>query len=226
MMVCSVRRRPAAMAARPAGVRIVAISAGDAFDDAEMAQTGELSGEGCRRALGDPQQEVSAAEAGDVEAGTLQGGEQGPFVAAEKVEALDVAAFDGTGLGETVERPDASREVVQTGEVFEIAAVRASGPATGTSRSRMFHEILWRSRVRRQPAAGIYGDSAARQLPTASSYTTPGGHDLYRVLSQSHPEHVFRPLSPSVWRQYGYQSVANSGWFERTCGGCSGLQKS
>jgi len=54
---------------------IVAISAGDAFDDAEMAQTSELSGEGCRRALGDPQQEVGAAEAGDVEAWTLQGRE-------------------------------------------------------------------------------------------------------------------------------------------------------
>jgi len=26
-------------------------------------------------------------------------------------------------LGETVERPDASREVVQTGEVFEIATI-------------------------------------------------------------------------------------------------------
>jgi hypothetical protein len=39
-MVCSVRRRPAAMAARP----MVAIGAEDAFDDAEMAQTGELSG--------------------------------------------------------------------------------------------------------------------------------------------------------------------------------------
>ena len=70
------------------------------------------------------------------------------------------------------------------------------------------------------------GIAAARQLPTASSYITPGGHDLYRVLSQSHPEHVFRPLSPSVWLQYRYQLVANSGWFERTCGGCSGLQKS
>ena len=34
---------------------IVAIGASDAFDDAEMAQTGELSSEGCRRALGDPQ---------------------------------------------------------------------------------------------------------------------------------------------------------------------------
>ena len=53
------------------------------------------------------------------------GGEQGLFGVAEKVEALEVSAFDRTGLGETVERPDASREVVQTGEVFEVAAIAA-----------------------------------------------------------------------------------------------------
>src|SRR5207244_7859289 len=67
--------------------------------------------------------EVGAAEAGDVEAGTLQGRKQGLLGAAEKVETPEVAAIDGTGLGETVERPDAGREVVQTGEVLEVAAV-------------------------------------------------------------------------------------------------------
>jgi hypothetical protein len=33
---------------------IVAIGAGDAFDDVELAQAGEMSGEGGGRALGDP----------------------------------------------------------------------------------------------------------------------------------------------------------------------------
>ena len=51
---------------------IVAIGAGDAFDDAEVAQAGELPGEGGGRALGDERPEVGAAQAGDVEAGTLQ----------------------------------------------------------------------------------------------------------------------------------------------------------
>ena len=32
---------------------VIAIGADDAFDDTELAQTGELSGEGGRRALGD-----------------------------------------------------------------------------------------------------------------------------------------------------------------------------
>src|SRR4029077_20317287 len=67
--------------------------------------------------------EVGAAQAGDVEAGTLQGREQALLDAAEKIEALEIAPFDGTRLGEPVERADAGREIVQTGEVFEITAV-------------------------------------------------------------------------------------------------------
>jgi len=90
--------------AASAGV-IVAIGADDTLDDAKMAQTGELSGESGGRALAEEGQQIGAAEAGDIEAGTLQGGEQGLFGAAEKVEALEVAAVDWPGLGETVERP-------------------------------------------------------------------------------------------------------------------------
>src|SRR5207237_8762152 len=93
------------------------------FDDAELGPTGELSGEGGGRAVGEQRPEVGAAQAGDVEARTLQGGEQALFDAAEKIEALEIAPFDGTRLGEPVERADAGREIVQTGEVFEITAV-------------------------------------------------------------------------------------------------------
>src|SRR5215813_8654012 len=49
---------------------------------------------------------------------------------AEEVEASDGAAFDEARLGETVERSDASREVVQTGEVFEVAAVATEQDVT------------------------------------------------------------------------------------------------
>src|ERR1700687_2983990 len=55
--------------------------------------------------------------------GGAQGREQALFDAAEKIEALEIAPFDGTRLGEPVERADAGREIVQTGEVFEITAV-------------------------------------------------------------------------------------------------------
>ena len=65
---------------------IVAIGAGDAFDDMELAQTGELSGEGGGRTLGECWQEVGAAEAGDIESGTLEGRKQGLFGVAEEVE--------------------------------------------------------------------------------------------------------------------------------------------
>src|SRR6516164_4405971 len=42
---------------------------------------------------------------------------------AEEIETSEGAAVDGTRLGETVERSDAGGEVVETGEVFEVAAV-------------------------------------------------------------------------------------------------------
>jgi hypothetical protein len=51
---------------------VVALGASEAFfDDAELAQTGEGGG----RALGEQRPEVGAAQAGDVEAGMLQGRE-------------------------------------------------------------------------------------------------------------------------------------------------------
>src|SRR5215472_14452591 len=45
--------------------KIVAIGAGDAFDDAEVAQASELPGEGSGSTLAKHWQEVGAAEAGD-----------------------------------------------------------------------------------------------------------------------------------------------------------------
>ena len=80
--------------------------------------------------MDDEGEEVGAAEAADVEAGTVQGGKQGLLGTAEEVETLDDAAFDGTGLRKTVERSDASREVVETGEVFEVAAVATEQDVT------------------------------------------------------------------------------------------------
>jgi hypothetical protein len=44
---------------------VVAIGAGNAFDDANVAQAGELSGEGGRGALGEQWSKVGAAEASD-----------------------------------------------------------------------------------------------------------------------------------------------------------------
>src|SRR6516225_6463820 len=82
------------------------------------------------RVAGEEWEEVGAPEAGDIESGTLQGRKQGLFGVAEEVEPPDAAAFDRVRLGETVERPDTGREVVQTGEVFEVAAVAAEQDVT------------------------------------------------------------------------------------------------
>src|SRR5262249_36599184 len=45
------------------------------------------------------------------------------FGVAEEIETSEGAAVDGTRLGGTVERSDAGGEVVETGEVFAVAAV-------------------------------------------------------------------------------------------------------
>jgi len=71
---------------------VVAVGASDLFDDTELAQTGELSGKGGGRALGEQRPQVGAAQAGNVEARTLQGREQGLFDAAEKIEALEIGS--------------------------------------------------------------------------------------------------------------------------------------
>src|SRR6516164_2043163 len=89
---------------------LVSVSASDAFDDVQSAQAGELSGEGSGRALAEQRQEISAAEAGDVEGGPLQGREQGLLDAVEEIEPSDIAAVDGTRLGEAVEGSDPSEK--------------------------------------------------------------------------------------------------------------------
>ena len=89
-----------------------------------------MSGQGGGRAFGKQWQKVGAAEAGDVEARTLQGGKQGLFNAAEKVQPPDVTAVNGAGLGEAVEGADAGREVIQTGEVLKVAAVTTAQDVT------------------------------------------------------------------------------------------------
>ena len=53
---------------------VIAIGAGDTFDDPELAQAGQVSSEGGGRALGEEWQEVGAAEAGDVVGGAVCSG--------------------------------------------------------------------------------------------------------------------------------------------------------
>ena len=83
--------------------------------------------------MAEQRQEVGAAEAGEVEGGALEGCEQSLFGAAEKVEPSDVAAVEGTGLGEAVKGANAGREVIETGEIFEVAAVAAAEDLTQVS---------------------------------------------------------------------------------------------
>ena len=75
--------------------------------------------------MADQRKEVGAADADDVEAGTVQRGEQDLFGVTEEVGAFDGRAVDRARLGEMVERPDAGGEVIEAGEIFEVTAIAA-----------------------------------------------------------------------------------------------------
>ena len=115
---------------------VVAIGAGDALDDTEFAQAGEVSGEGGGGARGEQWQEIGAAKAGDVEGGTLQGGKQGLFGVAEEIETSEGAAVDGTGLGDTVEGADASGLGLRRPDCLSEAGQREEQKAALIAQSR------------------------------------------------------------------------------------------
>ena len=97
---------------------VVAVGASDAFDDAELAQTGELSGEGGGRALGEQRLEVGAAQAGDVEAGTLQSRSRVCSARLKKFRPLRLRPLTGRGW---VRRSSARMPAEKS--IFEIAAI-------------------------------------------------------------------------------------------------------
>ena len=62
--------------AAPDAGQVIAIGAGDALDEAEIAQARELAGNGRWRQLVKNRNEMSTADAGDVESGSLKCAQQ------------------------------------------------------------------------------------------------------------------------------------------------------
>ena len=70
-------------------------------------------------------EKVGAADAGDVDPWILQGVQQGTLAWFEEVEALDGLVLDLARLCQPVEGTDASGEIIQCGEMGEIAPIAA-----------------------------------------------------------------------------------------------------
>lgn len=72
-------------------VEVVAVGAGDPFDDSEVRKAAQLTGQCCGEQLREQADEVCPAYAVDIELGTLQGAQQLLFSTFEEVQSLDRA---------------------------------------------------------------------------------------------------------------------------------------
>ena len=75
--------------------------------------------------MSEVRQQVAPADAGDVDPWVLQGVQQGAVAWFEEVDPLDGLAVHLARPGQAVERANPGGEVVQRGEVSEIAPVAA-----------------------------------------------------------------------------------------------------
>src|SRR5271169_955561 len=105
--------------------KVVAVAPSDPLDDAEVAEPAKLAGEAIGRELVEQRQQVGAPNAGDVDPRALQRVQQGIIDRVKEVDPLDGLLLDGARLGESVEGPDTGREIVERGEMRQIASVAA-----------------------------------------------------------------------------------------------------
>src|SRR5579883_647041 len=104
---------------------VVAVGAGDTFDDSEVAKAAQLTGEGCWGKMWKQANQVGAAHAVDIELGTLQGAQKPWLGALEEVQSLDRTLRVAPLLGQAVQRPNAGAVIVDGGKELEVAAVAA-----------------------------------------------------------------------------------------------------
>src|SRR5579885_2474329 len=102
---------------------VVAIGAGDTFDDSESTKAAKLPRQGCRGEIRQQADQVSAAHAMDVELGTLQGSEQVLFGALEEVQSLDRAVGISFLLGQAIQCPNAVAMILDGGEELQVPAI-------------------------------------------------------------------------------------------------------
>src|SRR6266403_1512562 len=102
---------------------VVAIGSGYALDETDVSQPAKLAREAMRGELVEQREQVGTADAGDVDPRVLQGMQQGVIGPVEEVDALDGLVIDRAGLGKAVEGPDTGGEVIERGEMRQVAAV-------------------------------------------------------------------------------------------------------
>ena len=109
----------------PQAREVVAVGVGDALDQAEHAQAASWRESARRVQRARSGFEVGAAQAVDVELGTLQGAQQRLLGAGEEVQSLDGALTVVLRLGQPSEVALAAGGILQGREELQVAAVAA-----------------------------------------------------------------------------------------------------
>src|SRR5271165_4850896 len=105
--------------------QVVAISAGDALDQAEPAHATDLPGESSRAQAGDKGSQVYSAQSADVELRTLQSAEQCLLASLEEVQPFDQAIFVAAILAEPIQGANPGAVVVEGGQVQQVSSAAA-----------------------------------------------------------------------------------------------------
>ena len=106
--------------------QVVAISAGDALDQAEPAHATDLPGESSPAQAGDKGSQVYSAQSADVELRTLQSAEQCLLASLEEVQPFDQAIFVAAILAEPIQGANPGAMVVESGQVQKVSSAAAS----------------------------------------------------------------------------------------------------
>src|SRR6267142_622657 len=104
---------------------VVAVGWSDAFDEAELAEAGELAGDGGRGERCERGSEVGTAYAGDTESGSMERLQESVIERVEEIEAFDRLVAEAMRLGEAIEGFEAAGEIIEGGKEGKVAAVAA-----------------------------------------------------------------------------------------------------
>lgn len=88
MMICSAMRKAVAMALRPVRVEVIAIRADDLFDQAEVTQAFQVSGDAGNGQTAQERFQIGTSDAPDIELGMLQEARTSCSVLSKKLKPL------------------------------------------------------------------------------------------------------------------------------------------
>ncbi|MBU0501525.1 MAG: hypothetical protein KJ558_08105 [Gammaproteobacteria bacterium] len=106
---------------------VITIGADDLFDQAEITQAFQISGDAGHGQVRQKRFQISSSYAPNVELWMLQGAQQIMLGLVEEIEPFDAMAVDFLGRSQLAQASRSCGEVIQSGKEVEIATIRNYG---------------------------------------------------------------------------------------------------